>query len=65
VLATGVTSKSFAVTNVVKGKNYAFKIESRNQIGYSVMSNAALVLSPMRPDAPVSLANVAAVTNES
>lgn len=65
MLATGVTSKIFVVTNILTGKNYAFKIESRNQIGYSVMSKVALVLSPMRPDAPVSLANVASITNES
>ena len=65
MLATGVTSKNFVVTNILTGKNYAFKIESRNQIGYSVMSKVALVLSPMRPDAPVSLANVASITNES
>lgn len=50
--------------NTEKGKNYKFIVESRNQVGYSPMSNVLTVLSPTKPDAPDSISNVAAITNE-
>ena len=65
MLNTAVQSKDYVATNLQPGTNYSFKIESRNQIGYSLFSNEIRLVTAKRPDAPINLANVPAVTSGS
>jgi hypothetical protein len=35
VIATGITTKSFTVPNLVLGTTYEFTVEAQNSVGYS------------------------------
>lgn len=62
-LVTGITTTSFTTTLLKQGSEYTFKVESRNAFGYSTtFSNEVTILQAQVPDAPVTLANNAAVT---
>jgi hypothetical protein len=57
VLASGLTVKEY-VTSVAltSGRTYAFKVEARNAVGYSLVSVPLYVLTaivPHKPTAPV------------
>ena len=60
-LATGITNKFYETTLVViAGSTYVFKVQARNSVGISAESATVSILAAKTPDAPLSLANVAA-----
>lgn len=62
-LASGITTTSYSTTSLTAGGEYIFKVEARNVFGYSsTYSNAVTILQAQKPDAPVTLANDAAIT---
>lgn len=61
-LASGVSTTSYLVTNLIAGTTYKFKVQARNSFGYSTYSSEVSILAAQVPDKPVSLANVAATT---
>lgn len=53
VLATGVTTTTYQATTLVTGKNYKFKVESKNSFGYSTtFSNEVTILQAVEPETP-------------
>lgn len=55
-VAAGLTALEYTVTSTTQGLTYQFKVEARNQYGYSFFSNTVSILSsqnPQRPLAPV------------
>ena len=48
MLKSGITAKSYDFTGLTLGNTYQFKIESRNQIGYSSFSNEISVLTTLK-----------------
>jgi hypothetical protein len=52
VLATGITSASYTATGLTTGITYDFKIESRNQHGYSDYSDVFTLQCSTIPDPP-------------
>ena len=63
VLAENIATEYYSTTALQAGSEYKFKIEARNQFGYSqTASNEVTILQAQVPDAPVSLANDVAVT---
>jgi len=50
-LATGVTDKFYTTTvSLIAGQTYNFKIEARNTVGYSLMSDTLAILVAQEPD---------------
>jgi hypothetical protein len=64
VLLDAAVTTQFYVTLVTltPGVTYSFKVTARNSVGSGVQSVALAVLAAKLPDAPLSLANVPAVT---
>ena len=63
-LATGVTTEYY-VTSVVltAGVTYQFQVSARNSVGSGSYSVAISILAAKIPDAPLSLSDIATVTN--
>lgn len=54
-LATGLTSASYQATGLTTGTIYEFKVESRNVVGYSLLSDALTLTSAWIPAVPTSI----------
>ena len=52
VLTTGVTTSSFTANTLTNNLIYAFKIEARNLIGYSVYSTEVIIRAAAKPSQP-------------
>lgn len=52
VVATGVTTQSHTVTDLVLGTTYEFTVESRNLVGYSLVSASLTILHAIPPNQP-------------
>ncbi len=63
-LASGIVGTSYTATQLTAGLTFKFKIQARNVIGLSVMSTEVSILCARIPDAPTSLANNSAVSND-
>ena len=55
VLASNLVSPSYSATGLTAGKNYQFKVESRNSYGYSAYSDSITLLCAFKPDAPTAV----------
>ncbi len=64
MLATGVTNLFFTASSLQSGGSYNFKVEARNLVGYSVISNIAAILAAKPPDLPINFANNAILTSK-
>lgn len=63
-LASGITTKAYQTNTLTAGNSYTFKLESRNEYGYSQSySNLVTILQAQVPDPPTNLLNDAAVTS--
>lgn len=51
-LASGVTSTSYTATGLTAGLTYKFKVEARNEFGYSQMSEEVEILCATYPERP-------------
>ena len=58
-----VTSKSFVATSLTFGVSYDFKVEARNQFGYSSFSDSITILCATVPDAPTSVTTLFETTS--
>ena len=54
----------FTASSLQSGSTYNFKVESRNLVGYSLMSNTATILAAKPPDVPINFANNALLTTQ-
>lgn len=54
-LATGVTLTSFVKTGLTVGQTYKFRVQSRNDVGFSDYSAEIAVIASTYPKAPVGL----------
>jgi hypothetical protein len=52
VLATGVVPKTYTATGLTYGLSYRFKVEARNDFGYSELSEEVLILCATHPEKP-------------
>lgn len=52
VLAANIVDTDFLVTSVNKGQTYRFKLQARNQYGYSAFSNEIAILAAQLPATP-------------
>jgi hypothetical protein len=53
VLQSGVTTKSYTTSVLLTpGQTYKFKVEARNQVGYSQLSQSVSILCAQPPDQP-------------
>jgi len=60
VLESGITTKSYTATGLSAGVTYHFKVEARNEYGYSDFSNEVSILAaqtPVQPNAPTTTVN--------
>jgi len=56
LLASGVTTTSYNTTIIlVAGKNYRFKVQARNIVGFSVDSQYITIRASSVPDAPTNV----------
>jgi hypothetical protein len=53
-LATSVVNKEYTATGLNYGTTYKFKVETRNEFGYSVHSEEVSILCAMHPEKPAS-----------
>jgi len=50
VLSSSVLTTSYQTTvQLIPGRYYSFKVEARNSVGYSVISNAVVILAAQVP----------------
>jgi len=63
-LIEGVTSTSYTATGLTGGETYAFKVDARNSVGYSAISQPSSILCARVPDAPTSLADDTSLTTD-
>jgi len=64
ILATGVTNLFFTASSLQSGSTYKFKVEARNLVGYSPVSNTVTILAARPPDMPINFANNALLTTQ-
>ena len=55
ILASGVVASSYLAIDLTSGLVYNFKIESRNEYGYSTYSSSISLLCAYVPDPPVTV----------
>lgn len=55
VIASGVTQTSYVATSLTAGTTYEFKVEARNEYGFSDLSSVLAILCSRVPDKPINL----------
>ena len=64
LLDGSVSERNYLTTvGLAKATTYKFKVTARNSVGSSVFSEVLEVLAARKPDPPVSVLNVASITN--
>jgi hypothetical protein len=59
-LDSGINGLSYTASNLQSGVTYKFKIQARNDFGYSVLSAEVIILAaqtPLKPDLPTTTFN--------
>lgn len=64
VFADGITTLYTTVTGLTGGLTYLFKVEARNSVGFSALSDPVSILCARVPDAPDSFQDDTAVTSD-
>lgn len=59
---SGVTTQYYLKTDLTPGTTYAFKVQARNAVGFSLDSQEVSILAAKIPEAPINLANNVAIT---
>lgn len=54
-LISGLTSEDYTATGLTRGLTYKFKVQARNEYGYSDYSTEAVILAAQRPDMPINV----------
>ena len=63
MINSGVTDKFYlTMDTLTPGVTYKFKVTARNTVGSSSDSVVVSILAAQKPDAPVNLANLLAIT---
>ena len=62
IVASGITETSYLVIDLTFGVTYEFKVEARNNYGYSAFSETETILCAFKPDPPLTVST--ANTNE-
>jgi len=55
-LEEGITQKQYTATGLDQGLTYKFKVEARNEVGYSLPSVEIAILTAIIPEAPFDVA---------
>lgn len=64
MIAESVAATTYSATGLTASTTYRFKVEAKNEFGYSTFSDEISILAAQEPDKPVSLANDASITSE-
>ena len=54
-IATGITSTYFVYPGLTKGKQYKFRIQARNAVGYGAYSSEFAITASTVPSEPLNL----------
>jgi|LauGreDrversion4_2_1035121.scaffolds.fasta_scaffold00510_13 hypothetical protein len=54
-LATGIVNSAYVASGLVSGNFYSFRVQARNAIGYSQISQSVKILAATVPNAPISV----------
>ena len=57
MVATGITETSYLVVDLTFGVTYEFKVEARNNYGYSTYSETETILCAFKPEPPLTVAS--------
>jgi hypothetical protein len=52
IIGVNIVPRNFTAKGLIPGTVYKFKVQARNEFGYSEYSNEVLVLAAQTPDAP-------------